>query len=163
MAGAPDRNFALSMWRRLRALPGGGWIFSRLVCRRAPYFASISPRVLVLEPGRCELAIRNRRAVHNHLGTVHAIAMCNMAELAAGLMMEASVPPSHRWIPRGMTVEYLKKAGSGLRATAALGAMPAYGPAMELPVPVGIVDQDGVVVCRATIGMWVTPRERRPA
>lgn len=45
----------------------------------------------------------------NHIGTVHAIAMCNMAELAGGTMTEVTVPSTHRWIPKGMTVEYLKR------------------------------------------------------
>lgn len=153
-------NAALAWWQRLGRWPGGRWLFSRLICLRAPYFASISPRFLALRPGHCEVTIRNRRAVRNHLGTVHAIAMCNMAELAAGLMTEVSVPASHRWIPKGMSVEYLKKAGSGLRATAAWEAMPEFGPAMELPVPVSITDSHGTVVFRAVIRMWVTPRER---
>lgn len=155
-------NRVLALWQRFQSLPGGGWVFSRLVCRRAPYFASISPRILVLQPGRCEVAIRNRRAVHNHLGTVHAIAMCNMAELAAGLTMEASVPASHRWIPKGMTVEYLKKAGTPrLRAAAVLEPPPDYGPPMEVPVPVDVADGGGATVFHAEVRMWVTPRERK--
>ncbi len=38
------------------------------------------------------------------------IALCNAAELAAGTMTDASIPAGCRWIPRGMTVEYLAKA-----------------------------------------------------
>ena len=95
----------------------------------------------------------------NHLGTVHAIAMCNMAELAAGIMAEATVPATHRWIPKGMTVEYLKKAGSDLRAVAELAAPPDFGPAAEMPVPVSVTDGSGEQVCRAVIRMWVSPRK----
>ena len=36
-------------------------------------------------------------------------AMCNMAELAGGLMTDVSIPQGSRWIPSGMTVKYLKK------------------------------------------------------
>ena len=86
------------------------------MCLRAPYFASIAPRIEVLEPGRCEARIAHRRRVTNHLGTVHAIALCNLAELCAGLMTDVSIPADMRWIPKGMTVEYLKKA---------VGTMPA--------------------------------------
>src|SRR4051812_22626770 len=103
------------MWRRLSAMPGGKWIFSRLVCWRAPYFASIHPRFEELRSGYCEVHIKKRRAVLNHIGTVHAIAICNMAELAAGTMMEVTLPASQRWIPKGMTTEYLKKAETNLR------------------------------------------------
>src|SRR3546814_8551637 len=41
--------------------------------------------------------------------SVHAIALCNAAELAGGMMTEVSIPSGARWIPKGMTVEYLAK------------------------------------------------------
>ncbi len=75
-------------------------LFSRVVTLRAPYFASISPLVRELRPGRCEVFVRNHRAVHNHIGTVHAIALCNMCELAGGLMIDSSLPRELRWIPQ---------------------------------------------------------------
>ena len=156
MAGAAS---ALEIWSRLAPLPGGRWLFSRLICLKAPYFSSVRPGFVALRPGYCEVAIRKRRAVTNHLGTVHAIAMCNMAELAAGIMAEATVPATHRWIPKGMTVEYLKKAGSDLRAVAELAAPPDFGPAAEMPVPVSVTDGSGEQVCRAVIRMWVSPRK----
>lgn len=151
-------NSVLTLWGRLAAVPGGKWLFSRLICLKAPYFSSVRPSFVALRPGYCEVTIRKRRAVTNHLGTVHAIAMCNMAELAAGIMSEATVPGSHRWIPKGMSVDYLKKAGTDLRAVAELPSMPAFGPPAEMPVPVTVTDRDGQEVCRAVIRMWVSPR-----
>jgi acyl-coenzyme A thioesterase PaaI-like protein len=153
-----SQNRSIVMWQRLSPLPGGRWLFSHLVCRRAPYFATIRPRIVELRPGRCEVRIRKRRAVENHLGTVHAIAICNMAELAAGLASDATVPTSHRWIPKGMTVDYLRKADTDLRALAELELMPALGEKAELPVYVTVFDVAGESVCRATIRMWVTAR-----
>jgi Domain of unknown function (DUF4442) len=41
-----------------------------------------------------------------------------MAELAGGTMTDATVPNTHRWIPKGMQVEYLKKANTDLVAIA---------------------------------------------
>lgn len=152
-------NPVLALWARLSGMPGGRWLFGRLICFRAPYFASVRPRFLALRPGRCEVAIRRRRAVTNHLGTVHAIAMCNMAELAAGMLCEATVPRSHRWIPKGMTVEYLRKAGTDLRAVAELDPLPEYGAAAEMPVPVRITDRGGEEVCRVVVRMWISPRK----
>jgi hypothetical protein len=58
--------------------------------------------------------------VYNHLHTVHAIASCNAAEIAMGMLMEATVPTSHRWIPKAMTVQYHQKATTSLRAQARL-------------------------------------------
>ncbi|WP_274510119.1 DUF4442 domain-containing protein [Xanthomonas campestris] len=40
----------LDIWTRLSPLPGGKWLFSRLLCLKAPYFGSISPRFAVLRP-----------------------------------------------------------------------------------------------------------------
>jgi acyl-coenzyme A thioesterase PaaI-like protein len=153
----------LALWSRLSAWPGGRWLFSRLICLKAPYFSSVRPTFVALRPGYCAVAIRKRRAVQNHLGTVHAIAMCNMAELAAGIMTEATVPASHRWIPKGMSVDYLKKAGTSLTAVAEVTPLPVFAGAAELPVPVDIMDSGGGVVCRAVIRMWVSPKKEAHA
>jgi hypothetical protein len=51
-------------------------------------------------------AVRTRFFVYNHLHTVHAIASCNAAEIAMGMLMKATVPTSHRWIPKAMNVQY---------------------------------------------------------
>jgi acyl-coenzyme A thioesterase PaaI-like protein len=148
----------LSIWGRFASKPGGKWAFSRLVCLKAPYFASIRPLFEELRPGYCRLRIRKRRAVLNHIGTVHAIAMCNMAELAGGTMTEVTIPATHRWIPRGMTVEYLKKATTDLVAVATPVAKP-DGSASDYQVEVVVRDREDAPVLRATITMWVTPRK----
>ena len=113
-------NAALAAWRKLEAKPLGKALFSRFVCLKAPYFGTISPRFEELRPGYARVSMRKRRAVTNHIGTVHAIAMCNLAELAAGTMTEVSIPESMRWLPKGMTVEYLKKSTGGIHAVATL-------------------------------------------
>ena len=100
----------LSTYQNLARWPAGRWLFSRLVCWKAPYFSSIAPRIETLEPGRCIATLRHRRAVTNHIGTVHAIALCNLAEFTGGLACDATIPASMRWIPKGMAVAYLKKA-----------------------------------------------------
>ncbi len=150
----------LALWDRLAPRPGGKWLFSQLVCWRAPFFRTIRPRFLELRPGYCEVSLRKRRAVLNHIGTVHAIAMCNAAEICAGLMAEATIPPTHRWIPKSMTVEYLRKAETSLRSMASQEAHPAFSAAVEWPVAVAVVDAAGQTVLRAEIRLWVSPRQR---
>jgi acyl-coenzyme A thioesterase PaaI-like protein len=149
-------NFTLQAWQRLSSKPGGKWLFSRFVCFKAPYFASIRPRFIELRPGRSEVFARKRRAVTNHIGTFHAIAMCNMAELAGGTLTDVSIPLTHRRIPKGMTVEYLKKAETDLRAVAELPAAIRWTDAQELPVTVNVLNTSGEAVFRAVIRMWVT-------
>jgi acyl-coenzyme A thioesterase PaaI-like protein len=84
--------------------------------------------------------------------------MCNMAELAAGTMTDATIPATHRWIPKGMTVQYLRKAETSLRAVARIDPLPEFGAAAELPVTVDVIDTRGEVVLRAVITMWVSPK-----
>ena len=151
---------ALGLYRKLEPRPFGRRLFSRLICWKAPYFASVSPRMVSLEPGRGEATIAHRRRVTNHIGTVHAIALCNLAEFVGGLTTDASIPASMRWIPRGMTVEYLKKAVGTMRAV----AMPEDTPresdeGYALPVRVDVTDPQGDMVFRARIAMWVSPRK----
>jgi len=150
---------ALKAWRRMEGKPFGKALFSRFVCFKAPYFATISPRFEELRPNYARVSMSKRRGVTNHIGTVHAIAMCNLAELAAGTMTEVSIPASMRWLPKGMTVEYLKKCSGGARAVATLPEV-AEGPARDVPAAVEIEDDAGEVVCRATITMYVSPRKR---
>lgn len=150
----------LSLYRRITRGPAGHWLFSRLVCFKAPYFTTIAPRFVALEPGRCEARIRDHRRVHNHLGTVHAIALCNLAELSAGVMTDVTIPADMRWIPKGMTVEYLKKAVGTLRGVAtpemvARSAVDGY----EWPADVQVTDAADEAVFRARVMMWVSPRK----
>src|SRR5690606_3993069 len=178
----------LSLYRTVEARPLGRWLFSRLVCWKAPYFSSIGPRIVSVAPGRGEATLRHRRRVSthlgtvhpialsnpaeiigwraaggrrlsNHLGTVHAIALCNLAEFIGGLTTEVSIPPSMRWIPRGMSVEYLKKARGTMRAVATpTEAAGEAGKGHEWPVRVEVFDAAGEMVFRATIRMWLSPR-----
>ena len=152
----------LRLYRKLAKFSPGGWLFSRLISFRAPYFGSIRPRIVALEPGLCRAVIKHRRAVQNHIGTVHAIALCNLAELTAGVVSEASLPTSMRWIPKGMHVQYLAKA-NGLMTAEARPAIAAEhaSEGYELPINVEIKDPAGVVVLRADIRMWATPRPDR--
>ncbi len=150
---------ALRLFRRLGGSPSGRWLFSKLICRRAPYFASIAPRIELLEPGRCIVQIRDRRAVRNHIGTVHAIALCNMAELAGGLATDATIPDAMRWIPKGMSVRYLAKARGTMTATATVASIADAAVAQELQAHVEVRDLGNTVVFEADIAMWVSPRK----
>lgn len=149
----------LKIWQRFASLPGGKWAFSKLVCHKAPYFASINPVFEELRPGFCQIGITKRRAVLNHFGTVHAIAMCNMAELVGGTMTEVTVPASHRWIPKEMTVKYLKKAATDLVATALPEKEVDWSEAGEYKVKVDVQDLNNELVFQALITMWVSPKK----
>ena len=99
-----------------------------------------------------------KKRVLNHLGTIHALAMGNLCELAAGMVTEVSVPPTLRWIPRGMTIEYLRKAQTAVTATARLDKSE-WSDTQNVGVPVSVVDANGAEVVRAVISMYVSVRK----
>jgi acyl-coenzyme A thioesterase PaaI-like protein len=154
---------AMRLWRRLGGSGFGRWLFTRIVCFKAPYFASISPLLTRLEPGRCEARLEHRRRVQNHIGTVHAIALCNLAELCAGLVTDVSIPRDMRWIPQDMTVRYLKKA-AGRIAAVAVPATELRSAAEPYPatIEVELRDAAGQLVASADIHMWLSPRPTSP-
>ncbi|MCX4093164.1 hotdog fold domain-containing protein [Nocardia sp. alder85J] len=148
-------------WKKLPDNRLGHALFSLGMVARVPYFGTVLPTVIRLEPGYCEVIAPKWFGIHNHLGTFHAIAACNLAEVAMGMLCEATVPTSHRWIPKGMAVQYLTKAESGLRAVATLRELPDFAALSEgtdLVVPVAILDKSGTEVVHADITTWVTPK-----
>ena len=152
----------LSLWRRCASVPlVGARVFSLAFAQKAPYFASIRPRFTVIEPSRAELVIPDRRRVHNHLGTVHAIALCNGLEAAMGALAEATIAPTQRWIPKGMTVSYTAKAVGDITCIAETEPEQWTAGDPDLPVAVRGVDPDGQVVIEGVINLWVT--EKKPA
>jgi acyl-coenzyme A thioesterase PaaI-like protein len=148
----------LRAWIRMGRTRFGRWMFARTVARRAPYFGTIKPRFLDLQPKLCRVSMKKRRAVENHIRTVHALAMGNLCELAAGLCTEVTIPAGMRWIPRGMTIEYLAKAETDVVATARLDKTEWAG-AENVGVPVSVHDAQGKEVVRAVISMYVSARK----
>jgi len=150
----------LDLWRGSQKLPQGARIFSLAFAQKAPYFATIHPRFRDIRPNYAELVIPKRRGVHNHLGTVHAIALCNGLEAAMGALAEATIPDDKRWIPKGMTVSYTAKATSDITCIAETEPEQWTGDDPDLPVTVRGVRDDGTVVIEGVINLWVTPKTR---
>jgi acyl-coenzyme A thioesterase PaaI-like protein len=154
----------LSMWKRLSGFPVLGPVvgtraFSFAFAQRAPYFGSIRPRFTDIRPNRVELVIPKRRGVHNHLGTVHAIALCNGLEAAMGALAEATIPSDKRWIPKGMEVSYTAKATSDITCFAETDPEQWTSDEPDLPVRVRGVRDDGTTVIEGVIRLWVTPKK----
>ena len=148
----------LDLWNRLSRLPQGERLFSIAFSRKAPYFASIRPRFTVIEPNRAELVIRDRRRVHNHLGTVHAIALCNGLEAAMGALAEATIPRGRRWIPKGMEVAYTAKADSDVACVAETDPEQWTSGTADVDVRVRGVRRDGTVVVEGVIRLHVSDK-----
>jgi acyl-coenzyme A thioesterase PaaI-like protein len=156
MTDIPPIGPTLEAWHKRSASRLGRWLFARMVCRRSPFFATIRPRFSELRPGLCKVGMLRRRSIENHLGSIHALALGNLCELAAGMVTEVTTPPGTRWIPRGMTIEYLRKAESEVCATARLDKSEWAAPG-TVAVPVSVADKNGNEVVRAVITMHVSP------
>jgi acyl-coenzyme A thioesterase PaaI-like protein len=153
----------LSLWSTTRRLPLGERLFSRVFTIKAPYFATIRPRFTVIEPDHAELVIPDRRRVHNHLGTVHAIALCNGLEAAMGALAEASIPAGRRWIPKGMEVAYTAKATGEITCVAETDREQWTDGRNDVVVRVRGADHEGALVIEGEIRLWVTDDRARRA
>ncbi len=152
-------NQVQKLWNTTSAIPViGKRVFSIVFSQKAPYFATIRPRFTVVEPNRVELVIRKRRRVHNHIGTVHAIALCNGLEAAMGALAEVSIPADKRWIPKGMDVTYTAKASSDITCIAETDPGQWTGTDPDLHVRVRGERADGVVVIEGVITLWLSEK-----
>jgi len=147
-------NKVMSLYNRVTRLPFGNKIFSIIVARMAPYFSTIKPLITELKPNYCVCFIKKGKRVHNHIKTVHVIAICNGLEMAMGVMAEASVPKHLRWIPKGMSLDYTAKAGSDIRCVAKVN--PEQWQPGDLLVEVTAYDSDDVVVVKGHIKLWIS-------
>ncbi|MCO1336906.1 DUF4442 domain-containing protein [Microbulbifer sp. OS29] len=152
-----SKSPVLHLWKRFGGSVFGRWAVSKVVAFKAPYFRSIKPRFTEVAPGRVEVCLGKRWSVTNHIGTVHAIAMCNAAELAGGVCLDVSLDRRLRWIPVGMEVKYLKMAKTDLRAVC---EYPGYESleAGDVVMSVGVYNAHGEEVFHADITMRVTSR-----
>lgn len=147
MAAGPGPEL-LALWRRLSPLPGGRRLFSLALGRRVPYSGSIGAVVTLLEPGHSRVELADRRAVRNHLQSIHAMALANLGELATGLAVLVGMPATVRGILVRFEIDYLKKARGRLVAESRVAVPAIAAERTEFPVAADIRDAAGDTVAR---------------
>jgi uncharacterized protein (TIGR00369 family) len=137
----------LTAWERATRLPGGARLFSLVAGRVAPYSGTLGARVEALAPGHARVRMPDRRRLRNHLRSVHAMALANLAEMTGNLALMAALPDASNMIPTGFSIEYVKKARGEVVATGSLGPVDAARGEIEWRVE--IRDGGGAVVATA--------------
>lgn len=120
-----------------------------------PYTGSIGARVEVLEPGHARVSLRDRRAVRNHLHSIHAIALANLGEVATGMAM-LTAAGNARGILVGICIDYQKKARGRLVAECT-ATPPVVIEPIEVPVTAAITDASGETVAMITATWRLAP------
>jgi acyl-coenzyme A thioesterase PaaI-like protein len=155
----PSKSPVLKLWKTLGKNSFGQWLVSKIVCFKAPYFSSIKPRFNKIEPGCVIVTMKKRRSVQNHIKTVHAIAMCNAAELAGGTCLDVSLTAGMRWIPVGMKVQYIKMAKTDLKIICQIDEYN-WHEQQDVIMPVGVFDIAGEEVFHADITMRISHKKK---
>lgn len=154
-----NKNLIRAAWDRLGPLPLGDRVFSKMVGLMAPYTGSMRARVVELRPGYSRVVLRDRWAVRNHLTSVHAIALANLAELAGNVAVAYALPDDARFIVAGFDIEYIAKARGTITAICEQ-ELPQTNEKREYPVVVEMFDQQNTLVARATLRTLVGPKKR---
>lgn len=137
-------------WRRLSRMPFGKTLFSIMLGRIVPYTGSIGARCEELGPGYARWTLRDRRSVRNHLRSVHAVALVNLAEVSSGSAMLTALGPGIRGIVTGLEISYLKKARGTLVAEGR-GTVPEIQGRTNVDAHAEIKDASGELVAKATV------------
>lgn len=143
-----QRPTIAQLWGACKQLPGGRRIFSRTIGRMAPYTGTIDCEVEELRAGFAQVAMRDRKAVRNHLESVHAIALMNLGEVATGLAVLIGVDGRGRGIIKHLAMDYLSKARGRITATCEV-AVPERPGSYDVEAEALLRDEQGAIVARA--------------
>jgi acyl-coenzyme A thioesterase PaaI-like protein len=143
-------------WQRLRKVPGGPRIFDRLLGAAIPYTGALGAHVEILEAGFARVRLDERRGVRNHLRSIHAVALCNLAELTGNLALAFALPDDSRFIVTKLAIEYKKKARGGIVAECRCDP-PRSSERQEYELHVALSDASGALVSSAVLTTLVSP------
>ena len=94
--------------------------FTLVFGRAVKFFATAGLRFTDISEDRAVLVLKNIKAVQNHLGTPHAMAMGLLVESATGVLVGLNVPDNCVPVIKHAGIDYLKRAKGDLRAEARL-------------------------------------------
>lgn len=104
------------IWQKLGKNSLGRWLFNRLIPLINPYTGALKAKIIALDSGYARLQLNDRRAIRNHLNSIHAIALTNLGEFTSGLALITLFKDDMRGIPVEIKINFIKKARGTLTA-----------------------------------------------
>jgi len=120
-----------------------------------PMLASLRASFQELRMGFCRTVMNPHRRVRTIDGLIDPIALSALAQLAASMVIEVSLPAGLAWATRGITIEYLQDTRDQTMALARLDRID-WSQAGPVGVPVTISDRLGTEVARAVVSFVVS-------
>lgn len=151
-------NALLRQWENVCHWPLGKRLFSFMIGVYIPYTGSISAKVVELKSGYARVQLRERRKVRNHLNSIHAIALANLAEFTGNLAVVAGMPDDARFIVKNFFIEYLKKARGTLTGECTCEAIESNAK-RDVEVKINIKNADGDIVATAVMQTLIGPKK----
>lgn len=138
----------LKWWNRFSCFPFGRYFFSWAFWAFIPYTGSIRPEIVELRKGFARVRMRDRRFHRNHLKSLHAIAIANLAECASGLSLVPGLPNEAQAILIHFEIEYLKKGRGTLEAQASCSP-PALTETADFEIETTVSNKNREIVAKA--------------
>lgn len=139
-------------WEKLGHNKIGRWIFNHIIPFVNPYTGSLKASVVELSKGHSRIHLRDRRALRNHLNSIHAIALTNLGEFTSGLALISLFKENMRGIPIEIKINFIKKARGTLIAECTT-QLPDFDDELEHTVIAVIKDADDEEVARVNV-VW---------
>ena len=151
-------NLLRTAWQTLSPLPGGKLAFAKILGTANPYTGSIGARFLELGPGHAVIQLQQRRGVQNHVNSIHAAAVFNLAEATTGLALMFGLPDDARGLPINLNINYHKKS-RGLLTCRCDCTPPSTSEEQEVDLSCTIHNAVGVLVADASARWAIGPKK----
>ena len=150
------------LFRFLKNIPLGLYAFVGIVSFVAPYTASISPFVHLLDRTICHASLADRPWLRNPFHSIHAVALINLGEFASGLAMITALQyqPHLRGIPVRIDTEFYRKVRTEAHAKAIVPSITDIKNDSQVTCEANIYDSSDNLVAKCTVTWSISVKSK---